>query len=147
METHFRNLAGRPLELWVALLAAEHHAAGARVIVRAASPERVRTLDQALWTYDAGSFLPHGTAEGGRADRQPVFLTDGDDNPNGASALVLVDNSAAPTSGEFTVVDYVFERADPTAREAARQQWRLWKEQGHDPIYWEATAEGWRRAR
>lgn len=146
MQVNFRNLGGRPLELWVARLAAEHFAAGTRVLIRAASAERVRNLDLALWTYDPASFLPHGTDEAGRAESQPVLLTAGDGNPNDAKALLLVDHTVAPDEAGWESIDYVFERSDAAAREAARQQWRVWKEQGHEPIYWEPDAQGWRRA-
>ena len=146
MQANFRNLGGKPLELWVAYLSAEYAAAGTRVLIRAATPERVKALDQALWTYDRESFLPHGTADAGGAAAQPVLLTASEGNPNSAEALILVDHSVAPEGGEWQVIDYVFERNDPAAREAARQQWRLWKEQGREPIYWETDAQGWRRA-
>lgn len=146
MQANFRNLGGKPLELWVAYLAAEYAAAGTRVLIRAASPERLKVLDQALWTYDRESFLPHGTEEAGRAAEQPILLTASEANQNGAETLILVDHSVAPDDAVWQVIDYVFERNDPAAREAARQQWRLWKEQGHEPVYWETDAQGWRRA-
>lgn len=146
MQTNFRNLGGKPLELWVAYLAADYAAAGTRVLIRVASPERVKALDQALWTYDRESFLPHGTEEAGRAAEQPVLLTTSKTNPNGAETLILADHSVAPEGANWQVIEYVFERNDPAAREAARQQWRLWKEQGHEPVYWETDAQGWRRA-
>ncbi len=146
MQANFRNLAGRPLELLVAQLAAEYFAAEAKVLIRAPSEERIKALDQALWTFDPASFLPHGTEEAGRAEGQPVLLTTGEGNPNGAAALLLIDHTVAPDEPDWQSIDYVFERSDPAAREAARQQWRIWKEQGLEPVYWQAEAEGWQRA-
>ena len=136
MQANFRNLAGRPLELLVAHLAAEYLDMGTKVLIRAPTAERIKALDQALWTFDPASFLPHGTEEAGRAEGQPVLLTTGEGNPNGATALLLVDHTVAPDDPDWHSVDYIFERNDPTAREAARQQWRIWKEQGHEPVYW-----------
>lgn len=146
MLTNFRNLAGRPLELLVATLAAEYFAAGTKALIRAPTPERVQSLDQALWTFDPASFLPHGTTEAGEAETQPVLLTAKDGKPNGATALLLVDHTVAPAEPGWDSIDYIFERSDPGAREAARQQWRIWKEQGHEPVYWQAEAMGWQRA-
>ena len=146
MQANFRNLAGRPLELLVAHLAAEYLDMGTKVLIRAPTAERIKALDQALWTFDPASFLPHGTEEAGRAEGQPVLLTTGEGNPNGATALLLVDHTVAPEDPDWHSVDYIFERNDPTAREAARQQWRIWKEQGHEPVYWQAEAQGWQRA-
>ena len=146
MQANFRNLAGRPLELLVALLAAEYFAAGTKALIRAPTPERIKSLDQALWTFDPASFLPHGTDEAPQATAQPILLTAKEGNPNGAAALLLVDHTVAPAEPGWETIDYIFERSDPTAREAARQQWRLWKEQGHEPVYWQAEPQGWQRA-
>ena len=146
MQANFRNLAGRPLELLVAHLAAEYLDMGTKVLIRAPTAERIKALDQALWTFDPASFLPHGTEESGRAEGQPVLLTTGEGNLNGATALLLVDHTVAPDDPDWHSVDYIFERNDPTAREAARQQWRIWKEQGQEPVYWQAEAQGWQRA-
>lgn len=134
------------MELLVAQLAAEYHGSGTKVLIRALSAERIKALDQALWTFDPGSFLPHGTEEAGQAESQPVLLTAGGGNPNGAEALLLVDHTVAPEESDWLSIDYIFERSDPTAREAARQQWRIWKDQGHEPVYWQAEAQNWRRA-
>ena len=41
-----------------------------RVVVQAGSAERVTALDSLLWSYRDDSFLPHGTASDGEADRQ-----------------------------------------------------------------------------
>ena len=90
MQANFRNLAGRPLELLVAHLAAEYLDMGTKVLIRAPTAERIKALDQALWTFDPASFLPHGTEESGRAEGQPVLLTTGEGNPNGATALLLM---------------------------------------------------------
>ena len=146
MQVNFRNLCGRPLELWVAYLAAEYFAAGKQVLIRAASEERVRSLDQALWTYDRASFLPHAVDDAGAADRQPIVITMAAANPNKADIVILVDDVAVPPDVEWDCVDYVFERSDPAGREAGRQQWRVWREQGLEPVYWETDAQGWRRA-
>lgn len=147
MNVNFRNLGGRPLERWVALLAAERYSAGARLLIRAGSEERVRALDAALWTFDPASFVPHGTGATGRAEQQPIYLTHGEEVPNQPVVLIVVDN-ALPSDAfrRFETIDFVFERADADAREAARLHWRTVKEAGSEPIYWQADANGWQRA-
>ena len=68
---------------------------GHRVVVRAGSPERVEYLNTALWTYGEASFLPHGSARDGNPAAQPIWLTHRNENPNGASMIVLVDGLEA----------------------------------------------------
>jgi DNA polymerase-3 subunit chi len=49
--------------------------AGLRAVVLAGSEERVERLNALLWTYDDGSFLPHGARSDGNLADQPVYLT------------------------------------------------------------------------
>lgn len=146
MEVHFRNLASKPLERWLPALAAELHGQGLRLLIRVGSEPRLRALDQALWTYEPGSFLPHGAAGDGQEAEQPILLTTGDDNPNAASVVLAVDDCSAVPDEGFQRLEYLFDRNDSAGRDAARNRWREWRERGIEPIYWEADAQGWRRA-
>ena len=57
---------------------------GWRVVVQAASEERIDALDAHLWTYRDDGFLPHGTWREQRGGDAADPLTTADDNPNGA---------------------------------------------------------------
>jgi DNA polymerase IIIc chi subunit len=46
----------------------------------------------------------------------------------------------------FQRLDYLFDRNDTAGRDAARIRWREWRDRGIERIYWEAEAQGWRRA-
>ena len=74
---------------------------GWKAVVRTPQPERVEHLDGWLWSYREDSFLPHAPADEPGAARQPVLLTTGAENPNGADALFLVDG-AEPGASEPT---------------------------------------------
>ena len=127
-------------------MAAELHGQGLRLLIRVGSEPRLRALDQALWTYEPGSFLPHGAAGDGQEAEQPILLTTGDDNPNAASVVLAVDDCSAVPDEGFQRLEYLFDRNDSAGRDAARNRWREWRERGIEPIYWEADAQGWRRA-
>jgi len=146
MEVHFRNLASKPLERWLPALAAELHGQGLRLVIRVGSEPRLRSLDQALWTFDPGSFLPHGAAGDGSEAAQPILLAMGTETPNGASAVMAVDDCNVLPEEGFERLDYFFDRNDSAGRDAARSRWREWRERGIEPVYWEADAQGWRRA-
>ncbi|MSO77075.1 MAG: DNA polymerase III subunit chi [Alphaproteobacteria bacterium] len=145
----FCNLAGGPLERGLALLLEQIHAAGERALVLAATAERVAALNVALWTYRPDSFLPHGAAADGPAadgpaDEQPIWLTDREENPNRATALVLIEGREWADLADFRECYYLFDRNDDTAREEARDRWRRYREGGHQLAYWEQSAAGWR---
>jgi DNA polymerase-3 subunit chi len=116
---------------------------GYRVLVLASSGERVEHLNQLLWTYDEASFLPHGSARDGNADRQPVFLTASESNPNGATMLVLIDGAQSSAIEGYQRVCDMFDGNDEAAVEDARQRWRVAKAGGHTLTYWEQTPSGW----
>ena len=115
---------------------------GHRAVVMAGSDERVEALNLALWTYEQQSFLPHGSEVDGNAERQPVFLTTHDENPNGSDVLVLVDGVESERLGSFARVLDMFDRHDAEAVEAARARWRQLKDQGYELAYWQQTSPG-----
>ena len=87
-EIGFYHLQRTSLEKALPRLLEKVLASGRRAVVMAGSPERVEALNLALWVQDPNGFLPHGSAADGNAERQPVWLTAADENPNGATVLV-----------------------------------------------------------
>ena len=75
MEIWFYHLQQQPLERALPALLEASLAHGWRVVVQAASEERLDALDEALWTYADAGFLAHGRARDGDAELQPVYLT------------------------------------------------------------------------
>ncbi|MEX0646066.1 MAG: DNA polymerase III subunit chi [Parvularculaceae bacterium] len=116
---------------------------GWKAVVRAGSRARVEALDGLLWTYRDDSFLPHA-AGGVEATRQAVWLTDGDDVPNAADILFLVDGAKAEPAalGGFVRCVTIFDGADTAAVAAARAFWKDAKAAGHDATYWKQSESG-----
>jgi DNA polymerase-3 subunit chi len=144
-EIGFYHLLATPLERALPRLLERARAGGYRIIIRAASAERVEHLSALLWTYDDASFLPHGTARDGNPADQPIWLSDGDDNPNGAAMLVLVDGVEAADLAAFTRCADMFDGSDPAAVEAARERWRRAAAAGHTLTYWQQSEAGWEK--
>jgi DNA polymerase-3 subunit chi len=117
-------------------------AAGQRAVVRCAAG-RVAALDAALW--ESADFLPHGSAAAGDAEWQPIWLTEREENPNGAAFLFLLDGLAAEDLSAWARVFDLFDGNDAAAVEAARARWRAAREAGHALTYWQQTPEGWRK--
>ncbi len=141
-EVLFYHLERAPLERVLPDLLEKSLARGWRAVVQAGSAERVEALNVSLWTYREESFLPHGTQADGHADRQPIFLTDGDDNPNGAAIRFLVDGAACPDPTGYVRLVYLFEGRDADAVAHARAQWKHHKAAGHDVTYWRQNERG-----
>ncbi len=116
--------------------------AGQRAVVMAGSAERVAFLDSLLWTGESDSWIPHGTARDGEADRQPIFLTAADENPNNAQVLLLTDGVVSNRLAEFSRCLILFDGNDDGALQAARALWKEWKSLGFDLIYYQQTDRG-----
>lgn len=144
-EIGFYHLLSTSLERALPRLLERARAQDYRILVRAASTERVEHLNALLWTYDDASFLPHGSARDGNPAAQPIWLTERAENPNGASMLVLVDGVAADDIGAFTRCLDLFDGNDPEAVEAARHRWREAGAAGHTRAYWQQTERGWEK--
>ncbi|MGO8831669.1 MAG: DNA polymerase III subunit chi [Roseiarcus sp.] len=124
-----------------------------RVVVQAPDREWIEALYERLWTYSDESFLPHGTARDGEPETQPIFLTTGEDRPNGAGWRILLGGARAAPILDSEPTDYqrlviLFDGADEEARTAARAQWAELKAAGHAPSYWREDESGeWRPGR
>jgi DNA polymerase-3 subunit chi len=149
-EFRFHHLERRRVDQALPAILEDALANGLRAVVQAASIEEVEALNERLWTYAEDSFLPHGAVRDGDSEAQPVYLTDRDDNPNGARVRVLlpgVDAVPFAKSGHERVV-LLFDGRDEEAKTEARRQWSSVKAAGEPLGYWrEGDDGGWVKAR
>lgn len=118
---------------------------GWRAIVRSPIPERLEHLDGWLWSYRDDSFLPHALAEEPDAERQPILITAGTENPNRADALFLVDGAEAGDLEGYQRCVVLFDGADDAELKRARAQWSRLKATGLPVSYWKQQARGWEK--
>lgn len=121
---------------------------GWRAVVRCGGEERVEDLNRLLWVHADESFLPHGSAADGNAEKQPIYLTSGDETPNGAEALFLVDGAGADPAemARFERCLLIFDGRDKAALQGARAAWKAAVEAGLDAVYWaEKEGGGWEK--
>ncbi len=93
--------------------------------------------------------LPHGSSRDGHAERQPIYLTEKPEVPNGASVLVLVDNASVdPVPAGIERVLIMFDGQDQASLTHARGQWKAYQEKGEKLVYWQQNERGgWVKAR
>lgn len=115
---------------------------GWRAVVLCAGEERLRDLDDHLWTYHDSAFLPHGTAKDGRAERQPIWLTLEDERPNEANVCFLVDGADTSRATDYERVIRIFDGRDEEAIAGARAAWKSAKAVGHEVTYWQEGESG-----
>ncbi|MGQ4272790.1 DNA polymerase III subunit chi [Terrihabitans sp. B22-R8] len=138
----FYHLQNQPVERVLPQLLGKCLERGWKVVVQASSDERVRSLDDALWTFTDESFLPHGTARDGTPETQPIFLTSENENPNGAEVRVLVDGAGGPDLGSYERVLILFDGLDGETLQGERTRWKDLKAAGHSVTYWQQDENG-----
>jgi DNA polymerase III subunit chi len=146
-EVLFYHLKGQTLEQVLPPLLEKSLERGWRVVVQAASDERIEGLDAHLWTWRDDRFLPHGTWRDSEAPEQPILLTVNADNPNQAVVRFLIEGAEMPgDAAAYERVVLLFDGEDPDAVAAARARWGQAKAAGFEVTYWQADEQGrWRR--
>jgi len=141
----FYHLEVRPLESVLPALLEKTVERGWRAVVQTGTAERAEALDGMLWTYRDDSFLAHGIAGSDTDPLQPVLITTGADNRNGATVRFFVDR-VVPQSGEgYQRLVYLFSGHDPEAVAEARVAWRALGA-GNTLTYWQQDPNGrWER--
>jgi DNA polymerase-3 subunit chi len=147
-EIWFYHLQRRPLESVLPGLVEKSLERGWRVVIQARSEERLDSLDQWLWTFSEASFLAHGRARDGDAELQPIYLSIGLENPNGAEVRLFIESAEiAPALAEPSAIPYVraillFDGNDEDELALARTQWKALKEKDFALTYWQEAETG-----
>ncbi len=144
-EMRFYHLQRSPLEKVLPKLLETSLERGWRAVVIARSDERVEALNALLWTRDRDGFLPHGTKREGHAERQPVWLTTDEENPNDAQVAFLVDGAEIEKPETFDLCCELFDGRDDEAVARARAHWKAAQSAGHEVTYWQQTDKGWEK--
>ena len=138
----FYHMTRTPLGETLPILLTKSRGAGWQVLVRPPTEDRAAWLDDFLWTYGDGSFLPHGR-DGDLADAHPILIS-----PTTAfrrDALVSIE-SAEVTPSEVqasTRTMILFDGDNDMAVQAARGQWRALTAAGCAAQYWSQQDGSW----
>lgn len=141
-EILFYHLTESTLDEALPMLLERSLSRGWRVVVQTGTEERRDALDNHLWTYADDSFLPHATDREPSPEVQPVVLTTGEGNPNGAAVRFLVDGASPPPLEGYERAVVLFDGHDEDQLEAARRHWKTFKAAaGNVLTYWQQTPD------
>ena len=144
-EIRFYHLERSNLDQVLPQLVGKAMQTGQRILIKAPDSKEVERLNEHLWTFDPASFLAHGSAKDGNETDQPVFLTENDNNPNGASILFLTHDLECADLSPYQMVCEIFDGRNEQSLSAARTRWKTYKETGHDLAYWQQGESGWEK--
>lgn len=113
-------------------LAEKAYRTGSRVYIQTASRDQAAQLDELLWTFRAGSFVPHTLAGTAGAAAAPVVI--GAQDAPGAAAELLVNLAPAvpQTFRDYQRVAEIIDQNDDN-KKAGRERFRFYKDNGCEP--------------
>lgn len=114
-----------------------------RIHAHAVDEAMARSLDELLWTFRQGSFVPHELlVQGGNAPLAPVTIGAADPagqvEPPAADLLINLATEVPPFYGRFPRIAEIVD-GSPAGREAGRARHRFYREQGLEPETHEVT--------
>jgi len=100
------------------------------VYINTDSEQQLKQLDDLLWTFRQGSFLPHAVYASGNPETTPVLLGHATE-PDGPSDVLV--NLAEDIPAFFSHFSRVTElvSGDDTQRETARTRYKFYKDRGY----------------
>jgi DNA polymerase-3 subunit chi len=115
---------------------------GKRVVVYSRDPHCLKRFDQALWSADPLSFVPHVMQDDALTTVTPVLLLSAAPEP--AEPLVhheVLVNLDQELPQFFSRFDYLMElvQQDQEDSQAARQRWKFYQQRGYSMKHHEKT--------
>ena len=143
-QVDFYHLQKQSLENVLPKLLEKAYATGKPIKVKVGNEERVEFINSALWSYDEQSFLPHGSKKDGFGEDQPIWISVGDDTPNQAVFLFLVDGAAVSLDmlSQYERVFNIFDGNSEAALNQARTFWKELKTSSNTINYWQQDDAG-----
>lgn len=104
--------------------------AGHRVFVQTATREQAMQFDELLWTFRAGSFVPHALATA--PDGAPIVIGEHDAPDNAHDLLVNLGNAIPDAFRDYRRVAEIID-TDADNKKAGRERFRFYKDNGCEP--------------
>ncbi|UCC55909.1 MAG: DNA polymerase III subunit chi [Gammaproteobacteria bacterium] len=111
-------------------LAEKAYRQGHEVFINTASDTQLQQLDDMLWTFRAGSFVPHDIYRKDMAGTSPVMLGHTTEPADCHDVLVNLANDVPPWFGQFDRVAELV-GGDDSQRAAARRRYRFYQDRGY----------------
>lgn len=124
------SFQGSP-ELYACRLAEKALHAGHRIYIQTASQADSRQLDELLWTFRAGSFVPHRLAETPEPTRPlptPIVIGTQEPETNQDDVLINLSGLVPSRAAHFARIAEVV-GSDAASKTSARERYRRYREQ------------------
>lgn len=105
---------------------------GLTIYLHTDTPARAALLDDLLWTYRDGSFVPHARCGDAQDPAPPILIGSGTDTPADSDVLINLDGEVPGFYDRFARIAEIVPAQEP-GRQAGRERFRFYREHGLMP--------------
>jgi len=97
-----------------------------KALIFCANQKQIAEIDASLWSYGRSKFIPHITIydKDFVMERQPILITDKEENTNKADYLVFLDEPSEAFISSFSRVFYFYEEGKNTAKSKPKNSYK-----------------------
>lgn len=103
---------------------------GHRVYIHTGDPDLSTRMDELLWAFRQGSFVPHGLDDDEAADDAPVHIGHGEEPRHHDEVLINLDREIPLFFSRFRRVAELVD-GDEENRRAGRERFRFYRDRGY----------------
>ena len=104
-----------------------------RIYAHTSSQTEATKLDEMLWTFKEGSFIPHQSLNDSNDERTPVSIGTPERWENEGELLINLSEAAPTFSTNYTRVVEIIDGQE-TSRQAGRKRFKQYREMGLEPV-------------
>ena len=126
-QVDFYHLTSSDMAEALVMLVKKSQLAGKNVLVQCPRPA-AEAMDEALWTQDPESWIPHGLDDADGASHAHAWIMSvPEGNPISAEFLFLLHGAERPDMTSFERVFNLFDGRSDAQLSEARSQWQEWR--------------------
>ena len=103
---------------------------GNRVYIHTAGPEQSQRMDELLWTFRAGSFVPHAQDENSDAEDVAIHIGHSDEPQHYDEVLINLAHEVPLFFSRFERVAEMVDQSEE-CRQQGRQRFRFYRDRGY----------------
>lgn len=112
-------------------LAEKAYGLGHRVYIHTGDDQGAQAIDELLWTFRAGSFVPHALYTDNEAHDEAVLIGADEGPDSNVDVLINLAEAVPLFFSRFGRVAEIV-TGDASVRESARERFRFYRERGYD---------------
>ncbi len=118
------------LQLFACKLAEKAWQQGNRILIQTNNADECRRIDDMLWTFKDGSFIPHAVAGAMKDEEQPIIINHGAGFGKNYQLLINL-SSTTPEKNEFERIAEIVNQ-EPQRKQSGRDHYKIYRDFGLD---------------